>query len=35
VTVYLLGRLTLGPAGALGVGLFAWLITGAAKDGRR
>jgi hypothetical protein len=35
MTVYLAGRLLLGVAGPLGLGPLAWLITGAAKGGRR
>jgi hypothetical protein len=35
VTAYLAGRLTLGIAGPLGIGLLAWLLTGAAGGGRR
>ena len=34
VTVYLAGRLMLGTAGPLALGLLTWLLTGAAKGGR-
>jgi hypothetical protein len=35
MTVYLAGRLALGIAGPLGIGLLSRLVTGAAKGGRR
>ena len=33
--VHVAGRLLLGTAGPLGIGLLAWMLTGAAKDGQR
>lgn len=35
MTVYLAGRIALGTAGPLGLGLITWLVTSAAKGGRR
>jgi len=33
--VHVAGRLLLGTAGPLGIGLLVWLLTGAAKAGQR